>query len=324
MNSLPPLRAIQVFEAVGRCGSVTAAADELSISPGAVTQQIHVLERTLNLRLVRREGRGIGLTRLGRAYLPHVVAAFELLQKAGRDIDRARRSSHLAISALPSVANRWLGPLLFKWKELHPTSSIHLEGADQEPRLEDAEVDFRISYGGRHRLHPRHIELFTDVVIPVGSPSLLRGKRGPISPRDLLEFTLLAIDWGPEHAAPPSWHDWFASFAVSCSRVRCGLSFSLSSAALDAATEGRGLVLAQHSMVADALTTGRLVRLSDHSLPLPEPYFLAWSDSAIDKAMGSTFFSWLISESKRFDLRNSIDLSCQSRAGPTTDPSRRF
>jgi LysR family transcriptional regulator, glycine cleavage system transcriptional activator len=300
MRRLPPLRAIHVFEAVGRCGSVTAAAGELGVSPGAVTQQVHLLERALKLRLVQRSGRGIELTSWGKSYLPRVTAAFELLQRAGCDIDSARQSEHLAVSALPSVANRWLGPLLFKWKEQYPTASIYLEGADNEPRLVDSEADFRISYGSRSRMYLHYLELFTDYVIPVGSPTLLQRRPFPAQPGDLLRFPLLGIDWGPEHGAPPSWRDWFTAFGVSSNTLRCDVTFSLSSAALDAATEGRGLVLAQHSMVANALSSGHLVRLSERSLPLLQPYFLAWNESAIDKPIGAAFRSWLVSESKRF------------------------
>jgi LysR family glycine cleavage system transcriptional activator len=301
MRVLSPLRAIQAFEAVGRCGSVTAAAEELGVSPGAVSQQVHVLEAHLKVRLVRRCGRAIQLTNWGKIYLSRATAAFELLQRGEHDINRERRSTHLAISALPSMTNRWLGPLLFKWKERYPEANFHLDGADPEPRLDEAEADFRISYGGRRRSYPRYVDLFTDFVIPVGSPALLRGTPAPASPRELLKFPLLGIDWGPEHGAPPSWHDWLAAFGVSCDGLRCDVSFSLSSAALDAATEGRGIVLAQHSMVANALATGSLVRLSDRYLPLPETYFLAWNDSAIGKPLGAAFHTWLICEAKRFE-----------------------
>jgi LysR family transcriptional regulator, glycine cleavage system transcriptional activator len=88
---------------------------------------------------------------------------------------------------------------------------------------------------------------------------------------------------------------------VPTDHVPCDLTYPLSSAALDAATEGRGLVLAQHSMVATALAAGTLVRLFDRYLPLPESYFLAWNVSALDKAHGAAFHTWLTSEAKRFD-----------------------
>jgi LysR family transcriptional regulator, glycine cleavage system transcriptional activator len=301
MTELPPLRAVQVFEAIGNCGSVTAAAEALGITPSAVTQQIRLLERHLKVRLVCRGGRSIQLTDWGRVYLNRVAAGFEQLRTAGDEVDRARRSTHLAASALPSVATKWFGSLLCKWRENHPSGSVHLEGADAEPRLDEGEADFRISYGSRRRKHARYVDLFTDFVVPVGAPALLRGRAVPLQPREILSFPLLSVDWGPEHAAPPSWYDWLGLFGVSCEGLRCDVSFSLSSAALDAAIEGRGLVLAQDAMVRDALAAGRLVRLSDRYLPLPDSYFLAWSDSAIDKPLGAAFHTWVVSQARHLD-----------------------
>src|SRR4051812_28680270 len=103
MTKTPPLRAVQAFEAVGRCRSVTAAAEELEVSPGAVTQQIRLLEKFLDCRLVERSGRGIQLTSWGALYLPHATAALEQLRKGARELAQARQSSHLRVSALPSL-----------------------------------------------------------------------------------------------------------------------------------------------------------------------------------------------------------------------------
>ena len=301
MTTGPPLRAVQAFEAVGRCGSVTGAAEELGVSPSAVTQQIHLLEKYLDLRLVERSGRGIELTSWGTMYLAYAAAAMEQLRKGGRELGRARRSNHLVVSAFPSVTNRWLGPLLFAWKMLHPNSSIHLEGSDTEPRLEENEADFRISYGARCRSHQRYRHLFRDFVLPVGSSALIAGGGPLANPGDLLNFPLLWVDWGPEFVAPPTWRDWLAGFGVSTDHVPCDLTYSLSSGALEAATEGRGLMLAQHSMVAGALAAGTLVRLFDHCLPLTDSYFLAWNGPALDKPHGAAFHTWLTNEARRFD-----------------------
>jgi len=303
---MPPLRAIYAFEAVGRCGSVSAAAEELEVSPGAITQQVHLLERFLNVRLVERSGRGIRLTSWGAMYLPHAAGAMEQLRKGGRDLAQVRRSNHLRVSALPSLTNRWLGPLLFEWKKVNPNASIFLEGSDPEPDLDEGEADFRISYGPRRRFHKRYTDLFTDFVIPVGSPALMAGAGPLIKPSEFFKFSLLEIDWGPEFVAPPTWRDWFAGLDLACDQLRCDLTFSLSSAALDAAVEGRGLVLAQHSMVASALAAGTLRRLSDRSLPLPESYFLAWNGSAVDKPLGAAFQAWLTAQARRIDCQAPI------------------
>ncbi len=301
MTKTPPLRAIQAFEALGRTGSVTAAAQELAVSPGAITQQIHTLEKFLKFRLTQRLGRGIELTNWGTMYFSQVSSAMDLLRKGIMDLELARRSNHLGVSALPSLANKWLGPLLFEWKRLNPQANILLEGVDPEPPMDEGVTDFRISYGNRLRLHRRTAHLFTDFIIPVASRALVDKCSLPLEPRELLKFPLLWIDWGAEFAATPTWCDWFACAGVASDRVRCDLTFSLSSSAIDAAVEGRGLVLGQNCMVASALRSGSLIRLCNHFLPLPEAYFLAWKSSALDKPMGAAFHTWLRGEARRFE-----------------------
>lgn len=298
---LPPLRAVQVFEAVGRFGSVSVAARELGVSPGAVTQQIHGLERHLNVRLVQRSGRGIELTTWGTIYLQRVTAGLEELRQAQQDLDRARRSSDLAISALPSLSAKWVGPLLFAWKKLYPEARLSLDGNDAEPKLEEGEVDFRLSYGSRRRHYQRYTRLFTDFVTVVASPALLAS--GPVlkHPRDLLRRSLLWIDWGPEYAALPTWREWFGALGIIAERLRADLTFSTSSAAVDAAVEGRGFALAQNSMVASAMDTGALIQVYPNILPVPDFYFLAWNGAALDKPAGAAFHAWIVAEARRFD-----------------------
>jgi LysR family transcriptional regulator, glycine cleavage system transcriptional activator len=234
-------------------------------------------------------------------YLTSAKAAMDLLRNGVRDLERARLSNHFAVSALPSLTIKWLGPLLFEWKRLNPNVNLLLEGVDPEPHLDENEADFRVSYGVRQRHHQRLTHLFTDFLIPVASPSVLISQAPSTNPAALLKFPLLSIDWGPEFAALPTWQDWFAALEVNTERIHCELTFSLSSAAIDAAEEGRGLVLAQHSMVAGALNAGTLVRMSERHLRLPEAYFLAWNGSALDKPMGFEFRDWLIREARRFE-----------------------
>jgi LysR family transcriptional regulator, glycine cleavage system transcriptional activator len=305
MDSVPPLRAVQAFEAVGRLRSITAAADELGVSPSAITQQVHLLERHLSARLIQRNGRGIELTTWGTTYQPFAAEAMEQLRRGGREVMRARRSNHLTVSALPSLTNRWLAQLLFDWMKLHPKSSIHVDGSDAEPRLEENDADFRISYGARLRYHRRCRQLFTDYVFPVASPALFARIGRPIVPKDLLRFPLLWTDWGPNDVSPPDWRDWFAACGVNDAELTCELTYSLSSAVIDAAVEGRGLALAQHSMVATALASGTLIRLFDRSLPLAQSYFLAWNGTALDRPNGADLHAWLINEARRFDWQPS-------------------
>ena len=300
MRQLPPLRALQVFVAVGHSGSIAAAAGALGISPGAVSQQIRLLEATLGLPLVERSGRGIALTRWGHAYLPKVAQAFAQLDAAQQALERERRGGELTVSTLPSLASKWLAPLLFTWQARHPETAIRLHGADAEPRLADGAVDFRITYGDAAQMHRQAIMLFTDMLLPVCRPDLAgRPFRGPAQ---ILAYPLIGIDWAPDFLSPPTWADWLRLAGVESATVRPTLTFTLSAQAIDAAIDGRGFVLAQLSMVAEDLRRGRLVAPSDVHLPMPQPYWLAWGTGTLNRESAQLFQRWLIARGREIGV----------------------
>jgi LysR family transcriptional regulator, glycine cleavage system transcriptional activator len=125
---------------------------------------------------------------------------------------------------------------------------------------------------------------------------LLRRVRRPLEPADVSRFPILNVEWGLEI---PQWSDWLSHYAASTKVSGAQVSFSLASAAIDAALEGRGMVLAPHSMAARALADGSLTRpFGDLTIALPEPYFLAWSLAAREKPLGADFYSWLTQRTK--------------------------
>jgi LysR family glycine cleavage system transcriptional activator len=298
-DQLPSLRALQSFDAVVRAGSISQAATELHVSGGAVSQQVRLLEKHLGVRLIERDGRGIAITRRGRAYHQQAGTALALLLKAQLDIERARKTTGLTISALPSVVSSWLGPSLFKFRKRYPAAHIHLIGSDDEPREEDLSYDFRISYGHRSRNYRHFAELFTDSAVPVCSPSLARSA-GVKDPADLLRFPLIGTDWGSGFTPAPSWGEWFRGVGLTLNHTPPGVSFSLSGAAIAAAVEGHGFALAQLSMVEAELRTGRLVAPFKKALVLAEPYFLAWTADALEKRHGSVLHTWLVAAGRQF------------------------
>ena len=298
-DELPSLRALQAFDAVVRTGSISQAAVELHVSGGAVSQQVRLLEKHLGVRLLERDGRGIAITRRGRAYHQQASTALALLLKAQVDIDRARKATGLTISALPSVVSSWLGPSLFQFRKRYPAAHLHLIGTDEEPPGEDFSVDFRLSYGRRAHSYRHVAELFLDRAVPVCSRSYARS--APLKePADLLRHPLISTDWGAGFSSAPSWVDWFGSVGIKLDRVPPGVSFSLSGAAISAAVEGHGFALAQLSMVGPELRTGRLVIPFDKPVPLAEAYFLAWSPDALEKRHGAALHTWLLAAGREF------------------------
>ncbi|HDR9834376.1 LysR substrate-binding domain-containing protein [Burkholderia pseudomultivorans] len=299
MSTLPPLRALQVFEAVGRCGGIAEAAKRLGISAGAVSQQMKLLEDTLGLSLLEKDGKRLRLTTAGRRYHERCADAFERLRIAHAEVERARHDRNLRISALPSLLSKWLAPRVIEWQRAYPELSVYLDGTHAEPSPDGCEIDFRISYGDRVADVDNAIELFRDAVVPACSPQLLRECAPLETPADLLPFPLIAIDWQPKFASPPSWQDWFDAHGVDASAASpVRLALSLSSIAIQAAIDGHGFVLAQSSMICDDVAAGRLVVPIASGLPLPWPYFVAWKKSAFDKPECRNFHRWLLTRAR--------------------------
>ena len=279
------IRSLEAFEAFGRLGSVTAAAAELGVTVGAVSQQLRKAEDSAGIRLFERIGKSIALTARGREYHADVRRAFDLLRDASSRLERAKSETTLTISCLPSLASKWLGARLLDWQMAHPTASIRLIGSDTEPVLGEEDVDFRLSYGDLVTRFPHRTELFTDWVVPACSPRLLESLKVN-TPGDILNAPLIGVQWATEQGEAPGWDKWAAHIGVTRCPSRAEVSFSLSSAAIDAAINTRGFVLAQLSMAGDDIATGRLVVPFDLRMRLPRPYALAWDSSALDKPLG--------------------------------------
>jgi LysR family glycine cleavage system transcriptional activator len=278
---------------------MTEAARRLSISPGAVSQQMKILEEALGLTLVVRQGASLELTPAGKHFYESCTGAFETLRVAQDEIKRVKDENSLSISALPSLMTKWLSPLVFLWQKEHPGLNVYLDGAYPEPVPSMYDIDFRITYGDMIAEGDNAVLLYSDCVVPACSPSLLKGKKAVRKPADLLLYSLLSVDWVPKFALPPSWSDWFAANGVDASAINERYRvFSLSSMAIESAVLGHGFVLAQYSMIRRELAAGELITPIHAALPISSPYYLKWKKNAFDKEQCKQFHRWLIAKGK--------------------------
>lgn len=303
MEGLPPMRAIQAFEAIARCGSVAAAAEELDVSPGAISQQLRKIETDLNVRLFHREGRALKLTSWGRAYYPKVRTAFEQLRRAQHALSLVRTKRSIVLSALPSLST-WLRRHLLSWRATHAGVSVSLLGTDKESVLQEEGIDFRLCYGNDVRKYDRFAELFVDAVVPVCSPDLLR-QHHVRTEDDIIAAPLIDIAWDARHRSPPSWMQWAWSVGLGPREVKSDLAFSQPDAAVDAALSGGGFALAQISMIAEHVRAGRLVAPIDRRLTMPEPYFLAWDRDTLDRPLAAEFRDTLMAAGRHQSVLSS-------------------
>lgn len=307
MDTLPPLRALQVFETLGHSQSLQEAARRLKITPGAISQQLRLLEDTLGCSLTYKEGKRLRLTAAGVRFHEICTQAFELLRDGQQEMERSRNTSLLSISALPSMLKTWMAPLAFQWQEQYdPELTLHLKGSHAEPDLEAEQIDFRITYGQAAARPRSFTELYTDRVVPACSPVLLQGQAALRHPRDLLSYPLLSSDWQPRFTSPPSWRDWFESLDIDIGdtpldRFRV---FSLSHMALESAVAGQGFVLAQCSMIEKEVRSGQLILPFSHSLPLPWPYVLTRRAGAFESPHSQDFHRYLLNRARQQEQIN--------------------
>ncbi len=296
MSSLPSLRALQVFETVGHSQNIQDAAKRLGISPGAVSQQLQLLETELNAALFFKEGRRLRLTAAGLDFHQRCSSAFELLRdaQATLHIDQQQHSLHL--SALPSFLNDWLLPRVSSWqKNQNPIVRMHFHGSHHEPDYANERIDFRFTYAQSVPQSLHALELFTDTVLPVCHPALLQ-QHAIHSPKDLHKLPLIAVDWQPRFSSPPSWVDWFMRYAPDAAHYTPAAwqSFSLSHQALQATRQGVGVMLAQYSYVEQELANGNLCApFAGMDLPLDWPYVMTWQPHVLNKKQAREFHRFI-------------------------------
>ncbi|WP_168193112.1 LysR substrate-binding domain-containing protein [Rhodophyticola sp. CCM32] len=289
---------MQVFECFGRLGSVSAAAKELGVTSGAISQQLKILEDYLEMPLIMKDGRRASLTPTGNSYHNALELAFEKLDTAQHLLSHQMVHEEVHISGLPTMLLKWLNPRLHKFQALHQDITIRIVATQIEPDLLFFDQMFRLTYGDLSEKYAHSRVLFRDECFPVCSPCFL--EKYPIA-RDecnLGQLPWVDIDWGPAYASVPRLRDWLREYGVADDLQNALSVHSISSSALESVANGQGIVLAQSSLVATDIELGRLVRLSEKSIPLPESYFICWGETTLQHTKAREFLNWLLADTR--------------------------
>jgi LysR family glycine cleavage system transcriptional activator len=285
---LPPLGALHAFEAAARLLSFKAAAAELHVTPGAVSQQIKLLEDRLGVALFLRRARSIQLTEAGRLLLPPTQRAFRLLSDAVVRVRESDASKVLSVSMLPSFAAHWFVPRLGSFGARHPEIDVRISATQLLADLERDDVDVAIRYGLGHYpgLHVEH--MLAEELFPVCSPALLKGPLPLKTLDDLAHHTLLHDE------ARQEWPLWLTAAGVTHVDATRGPSFSLWDLALQAAVAGQGIALGRSTLTAQYLKTRQLVRPFKISSPAALGYYFVCLPERLKEPKISAFRSWLL------------------------------
>lgn len=296
---LPPLNSLRAFVAAARHLSLAKAADELNVTPGAVSQQIKQLEDHLGCALFRRTNRQMLLTDEGQACLPGLVEAFDRMHEALRAIAQVGLDGRLTVSVAPSLASKWLVPRLDRFAAKHPEIDVLVSAAMHLADFEAENIDCAIRYGaGRY---PGLVveKLMAESVVPVCSPALLKDKKALRTPADLRNFTLLHDDSPDQDPSCPDWRMWLRAAGVEAVDARRGLRFNQSSLVLEAAVAGRGVALAKSRLAADDIRAGRIVALFELKQPIQFAYYFVAPPAKSALQRVQAFLKWLKDEIAR-------------------------
>ncbi|HEV2651889.1 MAG TPA: LysR substrate-binding domain-containing protein [Rhizomicrobium sp.] len=304
MRRLPPLTALRVFEAVGRAGNVRFAAQELNVTPAAVSHQIRLLEEHFGTELFIRSGRGLILTQAGTQFLHHVSEAFDRLADAVRKIPGSRAQT-VRVHSLPSFASCWLVPRLAKFYAAHPGIDVEITTVGdlaQPPDLANLDVDFAVRVGlNENQWAGVHVEkLVHEQMFPVCAPEVMQGVPPLKLPRDMSGHALLQVSRRSE-----GWPEWLA--AAKANGMECceidpdhGPKFDTIQMTFTAAVEGMGIAMGRLPIVEDYLASGALVEPFALRVTSRNAYWLLSASNTPLSQGAATFRAW---------MRRELDLS---------------
>lgn len=308
-DRLPPLNALRAFEAAARHRSFKRAAEELFVTPAAISQQVKALEEYLGVELFRRLTRAIELTPAAEAMLPKLREGFDSFAAGLAQARRAEERGRIAVAAPPNFVARWLMPRLRSFTSSYPQYDLRIIGtlraidnpehdAPTDAGRADAEVQLSVRYGMGD--YPGSVVdlLFRPYYVPVCSPKLLG--RGPAlrKPADLRNHTLIHDDSSPGDEERPGWEEWLAIAGVKGVDASRGPRFSNASLVHEAAMDGVGVALALRPLVDSDIEEGRLVVPIERPVPTPYAYYLVTPEALVAHPAASTFRRWLVAQAE--------------------------
>jgi LysR family glycine cleavage system transcriptional activator len=292
---LPPLNALRAFEAAARHLNFSRAADELAVTPGAVSQQIQNLEDYVGAALFKRTPKGLLLTDAAQTALPALREAFDRLAEAASLLTAAVDGRRLTVTVAPSFAAKWLVPRLGRFEEKHPQVDVWLSAGMEVVDFASGEIDVAIRYGTGRYPGLEVVKLMSETVIPVMSPGLL--ETHPLtSPADLANQILLHDGSPDADDSCPDWAMWLAARGIKGVDGTRGPRFNQSSLVIEAAVGGRGVALAKRALAQADLDAGRLIAPLQIETDVDFAYFVVHPKAKGRLPQVKAFVSWITAE----------------------------
>lgn len=293
MNNIP-LQALYYFYRAAEHGSFKHAAEELFVTPGALSQQIRLLEERLDVSLFHREHRKVVLSLAGKRLLPYARDAFNSLQEGLKQVGQDPNPTTLHLSTLASFGQQWLVPRLSNLQNHAPELSIALNPSEKLVDFQSEPVDLAIRFGEGKYPGLQCEFLMHDYLYPVAHPLFLE-KHAINAPEDLCQCHLLE---DTQHDM--SWANWLSAVGCSLKPSQSSIQYSGVHFVMEGALAVQGVALVRHSVASRYIEQGTLVRLFDLAIQSPFSYWLCAPPSHFQRAKVQTFASWIQSAATSF------------------------
>lgn len=292
-RDLPPLLSVRAFEAAARHLSFQEAADELHVTPSAVSHQVRSLETFLGVELFRRDHRGVTLTVEGRTYLEKLGDAFDHIAIATADVRRGKLSGRFVLGATSAFISRWILPRLGRFISSLPGIDLKLESLVAAADFQKQDLDMAIAIGPKEWPGLRADRIMSTPLFTICSPRL---RKKLATPNDLRGQTLLHYDQGEE------WSRWLRVAGVDMD-ASAGPIFNDCNVLLQAAVEGHGVALSFTGLAERELTSGQLVKPFELQLSPTLWYYVISPESSADVPKAAAVRKWILQEAQADALR---------------------
>ncbi|RSF05136.1 LysR substrate-binding domain-containing protein [Achromobacter aegrifaciens] len=290
MTATLPLQALRTFVEVSQRGSITAAAQALHVTPGAVSQQIRLLEDRLGIALLVRERHGMRMTEAGAEAYPMLSAAFAQIDKAVDMLAAKQARQSLTVSTVATFAASWLVPRLGRFKERHPHIEIRVEATPALVDLRRDHVDVALRHGLGDYPGLDVVPLMAPVLVPVAAPGFAAALA---EPADCLDYPLL------HDADRADWPLWLSAHGVAQdARAQRGNAFDDDFLLIRAAEAGQGLALVPAAHAQEEIAAGRLVQALDKPWPARFAYYAVSRPGAVQRPEVRAVIDWIVEEAR--------------------------
>lgn len=295
-DRLPPLTALRAFDAAARHMSFTAAANELSVTPAALSFQIKNLEEYLGTPLFIRLNRAVELTPAGRTLAPGVATAFEGLGQAWQKTRKSTNTKRLTITSGPAFMAKWIAPRLGSFSRVHPDVELLFSASLAVLDFTRDNIDLAVRFGVPNNDENYFEEYLLDEwILPFARPDIAARLS---KPEDLLNENLIRDESLSFMKKEPNWQAWFKEAGVESGHISA-TTFNQADHAIDMALQGAGVALGRHSIAYSALESGALVAPFAIGIKIDPVYRIRCPKGQETRPLNILFRKWLHTEAAK-------------------------